>query len=129
MTALLVNARLVGTNFAGAFILGVAMNGSDLEGANCTNANLRWSNLTGANIIPHTIAQAYGSEETIFGNTICPDGSNSDEDDGDEHFEGGDAPFTHRRSAGRRMEPQHVRKIPLLPRIVVGSATRQSRSK
>ena len=84
MTALLVNARLVGTNFAGAFILGVAMNGSNLEGANFTNANLRWSNLTGANIIPHTIAQAYGSEETIFGNTTCPDGSNSDEDDGDE---------------------------------------------
>lgn len=84
MTALLVNARLVGTDFSGAYLLGVAMNGSNLEGANFTDANLRWSNLTGANIIPYTVAQAYGREETIFDNTTCPDGSNSDEDDGDE---------------------------------------------
>jgi uncharacterized protein YjbI with pentapeptide repeats len=85
MNALLVNARLVGTDFTGAYIIGVAMNGSNLEGADLTNANLRYSNLTGAVIVKATQAAAYGRAQTIFSNTICPDNSNSDEDDGDEY--------------------------------------------
>lgn len=84
MTALLVNARLVGTDFSGAFLLGVAMNGANLEGANFTNAFLRWSDMTNALIVTETQALAYGREQTIFSNTMCPDGSNSDDDDGDE---------------------------------------------
>ena len=85
MDALLVNARLGGTDFTGAYILGVAMNGADLEGADFTDAFLRYSDLTGAVIIKETDALAYGFQRTIFSNTMCPDGSNSDDDDGDEY--------------------------------------------
>lgn len=80
----LFNAKLVGTDFTSAWIHGVAMNGANLEGANFTNADLRGSILTGANIIPYSVAQAYGRAQTIFSNTICPDGTNSDDADGDE---------------------------------------------
>ena len=84
MGALLFNARLVGTDFTNAFILGVAMNGSNLEGANFTDAWLTNSDLTGALIVKASDAVAYGRAQTIFSNTVCPDGSNSDDADGDE---------------------------------------------
>lgn len=84
MNALLVNARLVGTDFSGAFILGVAMNGANLEGANFTNAFLTHSDMTNALIVKASDAAAYGRAQTIFSNTICPDGTNSDYADGDE---------------------------------------------
>ena len=84
MGALLVNARLVGTDFSGAYIRGVAMRGANLEGANFTNAILRWSDMTNAVIVTESLALAYGREQTIFKNTICPDGTNSDINDGDE---------------------------------------------
>lgn len=83
--ALLFNADLRGTDFSGAYIFGVAMNGSNLEGANFTNANLTDSDLTGANIVTRQQAQDYahlGLQETIFDNTVCPDGTNSDENEG-----------------------------------------------
>lgn len=89
MNALLVNARLVGTNFSGAFILGVAMNGADLEGADFTDAFLNHSDMTNAVIVKASDAAAYGRAQTIFKNTTCPDGTNSDDADGDEftcHF-------------------------------------------
>ena len=79
---LLFNADLRGTDFSGAYIIGVAMNGANLEGANFTDANLSWSNLTGATIISYDVALAYGREQTIFDNTICPDGTNSDDNEG-----------------------------------------------
>lgn len=81
MTALLFNADLRGTDFSGAYLFGVAMNGSNLDGANFTNANLSGSNLDGANIVTRQQAQDYshlGLQETIFDNTTCPDGKNSD---------------------------------------------------
>jgi uncharacterized protein YjbI with pentapeptide repeats len=80
----LFNAKLVGTDFTSAWIHGVAMNGANLEGANFTNADLSNSILTGAFIIPYSVAQAYGRAQTIFSNTRCPDGTNSDDPDGDE---------------------------------------------
>ena len=83
--ALLFNADLRGTDFSGAYILGVAMNGSNLEGANFTNANLTDSNLTGASIVTWQHAQDYahlGFQETIFDNTVCPDGTNSNDNEG-----------------------------------------------
>jgi len=82
MTALLVNADLRGTDFTGAYLLGVFMGGSNVEGANFTDANLTGSNLQGANIVTWQQAQDYahlGLQETIFDNTICPDGTNSDD--------------------------------------------------
>lgn len=75
----LFNADLRGTDFTGAWINGVAMNGANLEGANFTNANLQGSILTGANIVSFDQAQAYGRAQTVFSNTVCPDGSNSDD--------------------------------------------------
>jgi len=84
MNALLVNARLVGTDFTNAFILGVAMNGANLEGANLTNAWLNNSDLTGALIVKASDAASSGRAQTIFSNTRCPDGTNSDDNDGDE---------------------------------------------
>jgi uncharacterized protein YjbI with pentapeptide repeats len=81
MTALLVNADLRNTDFTGAYLLGVFMGGSNVAGANFTDANLTGSNLQGANIVTWQQAQDYahlGLEETIFNNTICPDGTNSD---------------------------------------------------
>ena len=81
MTALLVNADLRNTDFTGAYLLGVFMGGSNVAGANFTDANLTGSNLQGANIVTWQQAQDYahlGLQETIFNNTICPDGTNSD---------------------------------------------------
>jgi uncharacterized protein YjbI with pentapeptide repeats len=82
MTALLVNSDLRGTDFTGAYLLGVYMGGANVEGANFTNASLRFSDLTGANIVTWQQAQDYahlGLQETIFDNTTCPDGTNSDD--------------------------------------------------
>jgi len=82
MTALLVNSDLRGTDFTGAYLLGVPMGGANVEGANFTNASLRFSDLTGANIVTWQQAQDYahlGLQETIFDNTTCPDGTNSDD--------------------------------------------------
>jgi uncharacterized protein YjbI with pentapeptide repeats len=58
------------------------MGGANVEGANFTNASLRFSDLTGANIVTWQQAQDYahlGLQETIFDNTTCPDGTNSDD--------------------------------------------------
>ena len=82
MTALLVNSDLRGTDFTGAYLLGVSMGGANVEGANFTNASLRFSDLTGANIVTWQQAQDYahlGLQETIFDNTTCTDGTNSDD--------------------------------------------------
>lgn len=77
-TEVLTNADLRHADFTLASILGVYMGGANLEGAVFKNANLGGSNLTGANIIgPDGVL--YGKAPTVFINTNCPDGTNSDD--------------------------------------------------
>ena len=74
----LVNADLRFVNFSGASLIGVEMQGANLHGANFTNANLHYSDLTGANIVDYDD----NGSSTIFDNTRCPDGTNSDDNGG-----------------------------------------------
>lgn len=76
-TEALVNADLRFVNFTLANIWGVPIWGN-LEGAVFKNANLAGSDLSGANIIGPDGAQ-YGKTPTVFINTLCPDGANSDD--------------------------------------------------
>ena len=77
VTEVLVNADLRFANFTLANIIGVEMS-ANLEGAVFKNANLAGSNLEGANIItPDDINN--GKTPTVFINTFCPDGVNSDD--------------------------------------------------
>mgnify|MGYP001814319495 FL=1 len=77
VTEVLVNADLRFGNFTLANIIGVEM-GANLEGAVFKNASLAYSNLEGANIIaPNDINN--GKTPTVFINTTCPDGTNSDD--------------------------------------------------
>lgn len=77
VTEVLTNADLRHVDFTLASILGVYMGGADLEGAVFKNANLGGSDLTGANIIgPDGVL--FGRAPTVFINTSCPDGTNSD---------------------------------------------------
>ena len=77
----LINADLRFTDFTMAIIIGVWMGGANLEGANFTDANLVFSGLQNANVIgPEGVL--YGKVPTIFDNTICPDGTNSDANGG-----------------------------------------------
>lgn len=55
----------------------VDLSGADLSNANMSNANLPFVNLTGANLLNANLAGA-NLADIIWGNTICPDGSNSD---------------------------------------------------
>lgn len=75
-TQVLTNADLRFVNFTLANIWGVPM-GANLEGAVFKNANLAGSDLSDANIIaPDDIND--GKTPTVFINTFCPDGINSD---------------------------------------------------
>jgi uncharacterized protein YjbI with pentapeptide repeats len=76
-TQVLTNADLRFVNFTLANIWGVPM-AADLEGAIFKNANLAGSDLSGANIItPDDVNN--GKTPTVFINTFCPDGVNSDD--------------------------------------------------
>lgn len=76
-TQVLTNADLRFVNFTLANIWGVPMS-ANLEGAIFKNANLAGSDLSGANIILPDGAQ-FGKAPTVFINTLCPDGVNSDD--------------------------------------------------
>ena len=78
MTEVLTNADLRHADFTLASILGIYMGGANLEGAVFKNANLGGSDLRGANIIGADGA-VYGKAPTVFINTNCPDGTNSDD--------------------------------------------------
>ena len=77
---------LSSANLAGAHLTGANLKGAQLNGADLTSADLRGANLTGANL---TGANLYGAvttgaafKQAIWGNTTCPDGTNSDDDGG-----------------------------------------------
>ena len=76
-TEVLTNADLRFVNLTLANIIGVNMS-ANLEGAVLKNSNLAESDLSGANIIGPDGA-VYGKAPTVFINTTCPDGTNSDD--------------------------------------------------
>jgi uncharacterized protein YjbI with pentapeptide repeats/DNA-binding CsgD family transcriptional regulator len=92
---------LSGANLAGADLEGALLTGANLSSADLTGAKLFKADATGADltrarldraIVSHTSfegANLRGASVTMtllrptYGNTTCPDGSNSDADDGD----------------------------------------------
>ncbi len=77
VTEVLTNADLRFVNFTLVNIIGVHM-GANLEGAVFKNSSLAYSDLSGANIIgPDGVF--YGKTPTVFINTTCPDGTNSND--------------------------------------------------
>ncbi|MFB3145155.1 MAG: pentapeptide repeat-containing protein [Candidatus Methylomirabilales bacterium] len=72
LRANLTGANLRDANLTGADLGFANLTGANLTGAILTSANMRGANLTGANVT-----------DSRYGNTICPDGANSNADDGD----------------------------------------------
>ena len=99
--ATLISADLTGANLTGANLrdanltfarLGGNLSGADLQGANLTNSDLAFANLTRANLTRANLAGANLRGANLTGanvakarwsNTICPDGTNSNDPDGD----------------------------------------------
>ena len=85
----LTKANLINANLSSASLYGAYLNGAHLNGANLTRANLTGANLSGANLNGANLSGAnlkdttYASNTTwptdeYWGNTTCPDGTNSD---------------------------------------------------
>lgn len=66
-----------------ADMMGANLSGADMRGAHFGDANLAYADLRGANLAGATMRGTSGLDQAIFANTICPDGSNSDENDND----------------------------------------------
>jgi len=101
--------RLPGAYLVHAYMAGIDLNGVDLTGADLRGAQITYGDLSGATLIDADLSAMpflldydgtghhmeyrttlKGTDMTdakldgvIWGNTICPDGTNSDEDDGD----------------------------------------------
>jgi uncharacterized protein YjbI with pentapeptide repeats len=74
--AILSGANLAGANLNRAILKSANLEDANLAGANLNRANLSAAKLTGANL---TGANLTG---VIWGDTTCPDGTNSDADGG-----------------------------------------------
>lgn len=74
-------ARL-GANLTGATLRGATLTGADLFLANLTRANLTGADLRGATLRGAILTGA-NVANCRFGNTTCPDGTNSNDPDGD----------------------------------------------
>ena len=75
----LINSDLRFVNFTGASMQLAQVGGADFEGANFTNAFLSGTfGFEHANIVQPN--NPGGLAETIWSNTVCPDGHNSDDD-------------------------------------------------
>jgi hypothetical protein len=69
-------ASLHGVNLNGAFMVDANLTDADLQGVNLNGADLTGANLTGANL------QGTNTNEVVWSNTTCPDGTNSNSDGG-----------------------------------------------
>jgi len=87
----LAGCNLKGVNLAGAYLKDgdlsdANLNDSNLARANLTDANLTRANLNGANLTNANLvgANLKGAhvKDVIWSNTICPDGTNSDDNGG-----------------------------------------------
>jgi uncharacterized protein YjbI with pentapeptide repeats len=74
--AQLAGADLKGANLSGATLIGTNLSGADLSGANLLGANLTDANLSGA------LTKGANFNGVVWGNTTCPDGTNSTADGG-----------------------------------------------
>jgi hypothetical protein len=79
-------ATLAGADLSGANVSGVNLKGDSLRDANLSGANLQGSNLQGADLTGANLHGASLSGANLQGitwsNTVCPDGTNSDNDHG-----------------------------------------------
>jgi hypothetical protein len=73
----LISADLTGTNLSDANLSGANLTGADLTGANLSRANL-----TGANLENAELNSATTLTGVTWGNTTCPDGTNTDTNGG-----------------------------------------------
>ena len=77
------NSNFSGGNLSGASLRGANMSGADLSGADLRGANLYDTNLNGADLTGANLhlANLNGADlsGTIWYGTICPDGTNSDD--------------------------------------------------
>lgn len=71
--AVLEDASFRGAYLGGASLWNANLSNADLSGADLSNANLRYA------VLDHT-----NLDMVVWNNTTCPDGSNSDEPDGDD---------------------------------------------
>jgi virginiamycin B lyase len=83
----LLNANLSDANLAGANLAGANLNGANLSGVNLAGANLNGANLNGANLTGASLKGVLSNSSTNFNNvtwsnTVCPDGTNSNNDGG-----------------------------------------------
>jgi uncharacterized protein YjbI with pentapeptide repeats len=83
-----VGSNLQNAKFAGSNIFGVDMQNTDLRGADFSSSELSYvtlhnADLRNANLLGAENDVGNGWNGVIWGNTICGDGSNSDDDDGD----------------------------------------------
>jgi len=77
----LTNANLAGANLSGANLSGTDLSGANLKGADLSGANLTGANLTMANL-SGAVTKGANFNKAIWGNTTCPDATNSDGDGG-----------------------------------------------
>lgn len=75
-------ANLGGANLSSAHLRGANLNGTDLTGANLLDADLENANLSNARLAG-AVMDGTGLSGVTWNNTICPDGTNSDEIDDD----------------------------------------------
>jgi hypothetical protein len=75
----LTGANLTGTDLSAANLKGANLSSTNLDQANLTNANLSGANLSGANLAGVALNGA-NIKYVIWSNTVCPDGTNSDND-------------------------------------------------
>jgi len=76
----LISGYLIGP---GAYLANEDLSNTDLSNLDLTGANLSGANLTGANLTGANLTGAILTGPFIWSNTTCPDGSNSDDSDGD----------------------------------------------
>jgi virginiamycin B lyase len=72
----LTGASLGGSNLRDATLAGANLTGASLQGSNLLRADLTDANLTDASLLGANVSGA------VWSNTICPDGTNSDNDSG-----------------------------------------------
>jgi streptogramin lyase len=84
-------ANLQSANLTGADLTGASLGGSNLQGATLAGANLTRASVQGSNLLRADLTDANLTAASLLGanlsgavwsNTICPDGTNSDNDGG-----------------------------------------------
>jgi hypothetical protein len=73
------NANLPNANLSGANLQKVQFEQSNLQGANLSGANLQSDDFTGSTLLNANV-KGSNLQKTVWSNTICPDGTNSNGD-------------------------------------------------